>query len=891
MTAKNKILVVDDDPNTLSATVGLLKKADYEVFEANTGQECMAAAQANHPDLVLLDIMLPDTNGLEVCRQIKTMPSLAHLFVVLISASQTSSDQPSIWLESGADGYIALPISNRELLARVQALLRIKRAEDALRESEARYTRTLQAVNDGIWDWHIPSGQAFFSALYYTLLGYEDGEFPATYDAWRLLVHPEDIDRVERELQKSIETGSGFNIELRMRKKTGQWLWVCTRGRMSEVDSQGKALRMVGVLSDITQHKQAEETLQKFVMLAESSSEFIGMCDLNLKPLYVNAAGVRMVGLPDMAAACQVQVQDYFFPEDQRFMMEEFFPRVLRESHGEVEIRLRHFQTGEAIWMNYYLFSVRDTSGGIVGWATVSRDITERKRVEDKFREITKRLHHATTSTKAGVWDWNLQTNEMIWDDRMLELYGRTREDFPGGIEAWEQGLHPDDAAKAKGECEAALRGERDFDTEFRVRHPDGTVIHIKANGLVLRDDQGKPLRMIGLNTNITEHKKLEAQLRQSQKQEAIGQLAGGVAHDFNNILAAMMMNIGSMEQNPNLDAETQESLKELLAEAERAASLIRQLLLFSRKSVMEKKVLDLNEVVANLLKMLGRLIGEHVSLRFERANGLPWVEADQGMIEQVLMNLAVNARDAMPNGGRLAISLKIVPIGAEGIKGQADVLPGTFICLAVQDTGCGMDQATQNQIFEPFFTTKEVGKGTGLGLATVYGIAALHKGWVEVESEVGQGTTFRVYLPQRMQGIAEPDQTVKRELFRGQETILLVEDNDAVRRMSVRGLKGLGYQVLEAHNGLAGLKLWQEHPGQINLLLTDMVMPEGLTGLALAEQLKAEKPNLKVIICSGYNEDMSGQTTAELKGIQYLQKPYSVALLSKKVRECLDGA
>ncbi len=1064
MSAINKILVVDDDPNALSATVGLLKAADYEVFEANTGQECIAAAQANHPDLVLLDIMLPDINGLEVCAQIKAMPSLAHLFVVLISASQTSSDQQSIGLESGADGYIALPISNRELLARVQALLRIKRAEDALRESEARYTRALQAVNDGIWDWHIPSGQAFFSALYYTMLGYEDGEFPATYDAWRLLVHPEDIDRVERELQESIETGSGFNIDLRMRKKTGQWLWVCARGRMIEVDIRGKALRMVGVLSEIAERKRAEEVVQRnearfrclaslleyrggsikdfldfaldeAIKLTQSKFGYIyfyhedrqlfilnswskgvmkecaivdpqtcyeldktgiwGEAVRQRQPIMLNdfqAAHPLRKGYPEGHAklhkyltvpvfsgnqivavvAVANKERDYEEADIQqlRLLMSAVWKVVeqrkaeeaLQESEKRFLAFMHHLPAaafikdpdGRTLFANQYLADVfgfknreckttTELVGGALGQQMtesdrktfaqgtlkieetisdfqgvvrtfetikfpifiqgkpallggISRDITERKQAVEKLRDSETKYRRLVDNCPDILYIFSEQKGGVFYSRQVENLLGYSIDYLYSHPLVWSQSIHPDDLANVRQVFNEAAPC-KPFVLEYRLRDAQGNWRWIYDRSIARYQQNGDTL-IEGLATDITERKRmeaenarLEAQLRQIQKQEAIGQLAGGVAHDFNNILAAMMMNIGFMEQNPKLDETTQESLKELLAEAERAASLTRQLLMFSRKSVMEKKALDMNEVVANLLKMLGRLIGEHVSIRFERANGLPLVEADQGMIEQVLMNLAVNARDAMPDGGKLVISLKIVPVGAEGIKGKVDVLPGTFVCLSVQDTGCGMDQATLNKIFEPFFTTKEVGKGTGLGLATVYGIAALHKGWVEVESEVGQGTTFRVYLPQRIQGILEPDQTMKKELLRGRETILLVEDNEAVRRMSVRGLKSLGYQVLEADHGLAGLKLWQDHRGEIDLLLTDMVMPEGLTGLALAEKLKAEKPNLKVIISSGYNDDMSGQTTAQLKGTLYLQKPYEIGLLSKKIRECLDGA
>jgi CheY-like chemotaxis protein len=301
--------------------------------------------------------------------------------------------------------------------------------------------------------------------------------------------------------------------------------------------------------------------------------------------------------------------------------------------------------------------------------------------------------------------------------------------------------------------------------------------------------------------------------------------------------------------------------------------------------------VVDLNEVVANLLKMLGRLIGEQVQLLFDSKTGLlPAVSADAGMLEQVLMNLVVNARDAMPKGGRITIKTTVEDFGDGEVGLNPSRRRGRFLCLAVADTGVGMDEVTLKRVFEPFFTTKEVGKGTGLGLATVHGIVAQHNGWVEVESEVGQGTTFRVYLPVAREAVTE---TVKvapgSELQRGKESILLVEDEDGVRRTTGQALRLLGYRVYEAENGQAAMKQWQAHGAEVELLLTDMVMPEGMTGLELAEQLQGLKPGLKAIISSGYTAEMVQAGVPDKPGLYYLPKPYEVKKLAETVRRCLD--
>jgi signal transduction histidine kinase len=355
---------------------------------------------------------------------------------------------------------------------------------------------------------------------------------------------------------------------------------------------------------------------------------------------------------------------------------------------------------------------------------------------------------------------------------------------------------------------------------------------------------------------DLTERKKLEDQLRQAQKMEAIGQLAGGVAHDFNNILAAILLQLDFLKQDSDFKPEALAGLEEIKDEAKRAANLTRQLLLFSRQSTLETKVLDINEVVANLLKMLGRLLGENVTLVFERRNNLGPIEADAGMLDQVLVNLAVNARDSMPNGGRITLAAEAIEIDSRMAAVNPDRKPGRFVRISVSDEGCGMDAATLKRIYEPFFTTKPAGKGTGLGLATVYGIVAQHRGWIEVESEVGQGTTFTVYFPESKRSVAPSVLDNSGNAPRGHDTILVVEDDGAVRLVLVRTLKSLGYQVIEAANGHEALAQWAENREKISLLITDMVMPEGMTGSELARRLRAEKPDLGVIISSGYNSE-----------------------------------
>ncbi|MBL9129080.1 MAG: PAS domain S-box protein, partial [Verrucomicrobiales bacterium] len=615
-----------------------------------------------------------------------------------------------------------------------------------------------------------------------------------------------------------------------------------------------------------------------------------------------------------------------------------------------------------------------------VGVVVTYGDISARKQAEEALRESEARRELALEAARLGTWEWDLRTDRHAWSVFQERLFGYEPGTFPGTSEAFTRRIYPEDLAGlfAAGEC-ARVDG-LPFRHEFRVLLPDGGIRWVSTTGRYLFDKEGRPIRVIGVVTDVTERhnaeqrlaseatrrriliegsrdgivvldrlggvvetnsrfaemlgrsveevnrmhawewdcrwtreevlraivrdtagaqfetrhrrkdgseydveistngaeldgellvfclcrdisgrKRLESQLRQAQKLEAVGQLAGGVAHDFNNIIAAMMMQLGLLSMSERLDDETAAAVRDLEAEAQRAAKLTRQLLMFSRRSVMEVRPLDLNELVRDLLKMLGRLIGEHIRLEFRANEGpLPAVEGDAGMVEQVLMNLVVNARDAMPKGGTVTIATRVGAFETGCAGDLVDSLPGHIVCLSVADTGIGMSEETLKHIFEPFFTTKESGKGTGLGLATVHGIVAQHRGWVEVESREGRGSTFRVYFPVADTPfvVAAGDEPFGGAAPRGHETILVVEDETSLRHGIVRTLRALGYRVYEAENGQQAMRLWEKHGREVDLLLTDMVMPEGITGLELGEQLRNHKPSLRMILSTGYSAD-----------------------------------
>jgi signal transduction histidine kinase len=446
--------------------------------------------------------------------------------------------------------------------------------------------------------------------------------------------------------------------------------------------------------------------------------------------------------------------------------------------------------------------------------------------------------------------------------------------------------LMPSNAKSIIVECLAAGESRMNLQTTAQDRTISWSFIPVPGRKLV---------HCYG--NDITERLNLEAQLRHSVKMEAVGQLAAGVAHDFNNILTVIQGHAELLMQAPHLGTKSEHSARQVAAAAERASQLISQLLMFSRKQVMQRRHANLNDIIENIRPMLNGLVGEHVVFEFKPAPDLPALSVDVGMMEQVLVNLVINARDALRGGGSLTLSTSQKLLEPVSSILNPEARPGHFVCLKVADTGCGMDAGTLSHVFEPFFTTKEPGKGTGLGLATIYGIIKQHQGWVVVDSQLGRGTTFTLFLPSGLKAAEAPplvqsqDATLGRSaVSTGEETILVVEDEPALRELVVSVLELCGYHILQACSGVEGLKVWEQHKNDIDLLLTDMVMPDGMSGRQLAERLQAEAPDLKVIYTSGYSPGMAGKDIALLEGFNFLAKPYPPSRLANVVRDCLDG-
>jgi len=533
------------------------------------------------------------------------------------------------------------------------------------------------------------------------------------------------------------------------------------------------------------------------------------------------------------------------------------------------------------------------------GIATL-RSRAEHQQAEEALKKSEFFLRKSQAVARLGSYDLDTLSGRWVSSDVMDEIFGIGKE-YLKDVDGWIRLIHPDQQQEMLLHLQKDVLTEKHrFNKEYRIiRQSDFQERWVHGLGELEFDKNGKAIRMFGTIQDITErklieaaHTRLETQLRHMQKMEAVGQLAGGVAHDFNNLITVIIGNSDLLAEDPGLSAESQGMVEQIQAATKRAINLTRQLLTFSRKRVMEVQPLDLNEVLRNIYSMLHRVLGEHITLRCNYEPDLPHIAANAGMLEQVIVNLAVNARDAMPKGGSLFLATHCENLGADDLQRNPEARSGRFVVLTVTDTGSGIDPQLLPRIFEPFFTTKEIGKGTGLGLATSYGIIKQHQGWIEVASRLDHGTTFIIYLPamQTKTSIGISSAESPRDPGCGKETILLVEDDPSVLALAKTCLQRCGYRVLEAKSGPEALRLWKETDGQADLLLTDMVMPGGMSGRDLADQLRTIRPDLKVIYSSGYSpetlEDNSGPAAQD----RYLPKPYKPIMLTQTVRALLDA-
>ena len=562
--------------------------------------------------------------------------------------------------------------------------------------------------------------------------------------------------------------------------------------------------------------------------------------------------------------------------------------RQLRQS-GSFEMCYRRKDSG-LVWVLQNISFTEDEHGNETSEATVL-DITARKLAEQEISDWKNRYDTAVLASGQIIYDWDPASTLVTFGGAFREVLGYSPSDFAGPGQNWRALLHPDDRERYLKIVQHTLESKEPVDFEYRVRRKDGTYRTVREQARVVLDASGAVRRLVGFITDVTEHRMLEQQLRQAMKMEAVGRLAGGIAHDFNNLLTVITGYSEFQSDHTEPTDPLHVQAEQIKLAAGRAASLTRQLLAFSRQQVLQPQTLNLNSIVANLDNMLRRLIGEHIEVQTVLADDLGSVTVDPGQLEQVLMNLVLNSRDAMPQGGKLTIETANVELDESYAVEHREVTPGRYVRLAVTDTGTGMDREVRARIFEPFFTTKQIGEGTGLGLSTVYGIVKQSGGHIEVYSELGQGTTFKIYLLRVDKPVPtaehRSDSTAQNT---GSETILLVEDDAQLRELAACILDSRGYRVLAAGNAEQVDAICDRETHNIDLLLTDVVMP-GVSGTKIAKHVAERCPGIKILYMSGYTSNAIVHHGVLDQGIAFLQKPFTPAVLTAKVREVLDSS
>ena len=789
------------------------------------------------------------------------------------------------------------------------------RAEAALRERISRLESVIDGSHVGTWEWNVQTGQADINERWAEMLGYSLAELrPLDIGAWRRLMHPDDLKASNQQLELHFAGQlAQYDCECRMRHEDGHWVWVQSRGRISSRTVDGRPLMMSGIQSDISARKQAEAAAQQAQQQREIAqrrhAELIATVDgivweadaQTFRFSFVSTQAERILGYPVSRWLNEPTFwADRIHPDDLQFAVSYCVACTQEMRDHSFDYRMRAAD-GHYVWLQDVV-TVLAEDGRPKQLRGIMVDITARKNVENALRESEERLRLAVQASRVGLWDWDLETNRVRYSREWKAQLGYEEHEISDDFNEWQSRVHPDEVASALEEVQRYLAAPvGGLESELRMRHKDGSWRWIYTRAELIRDTAtGRPLRFLGCHLDVTERRLLEEQLRHSQRMDAIGQLAGGVAHDFNNLLTVIQGNASMLQDDAEpLTAQQDEAVSELLRATERAAALTRQLLTFSRRQRIEARPLDLNAVVRDLFSMLQHLLGEDVRLELALEPAALGVVADPGLLEQALVNLAVNARDAMPGGGQLLVETRRVELLAGDPDLAADARPGLHARLRVADTGCGIAPEHLPHIFEPFFTTKEVGKGTGLGLAMVFGIVRQHGGWLRVTSQVGSGSRFSVFLPAVQSHAAgselsPPTGAATPSPARGgTEAILLVEDEEPVRRLVQRVLSQAGYRVLTAESGRDALQLVEQGGLDVDLVLTDLIMPGGISGHDLGRRLRLRRPDQRLLYMSGYPRDGTARDDPELRQhapTPTLAKPFTPASLLDSVRACLEA-
>ncbi|GAB4549370.1 MAG: hypothetical protein Kow0063_44240 [Anaerolineae bacterium] len=933
------VLLVENNPLDVQLIRAMLAKAEisglqlaFEVTDVGHLDHALKALSRDQYDVILLDLSLPDSHGLDTLSRLLDAGPKAP---VIVLSDLRDQDLALETARAGAQDFLFKGRLDGYFLPRaIHYAIERRRVEDALRESEARYRVVSELTSDYTDAIRVePDGtlaREWVTGAFARITGYGPDELPVR-DTWKQLVHPDDHPVFQRRLEKLL-SGQPDVSEYRIITRDNEIRWLRSYGRPIWDVAEGRVVRYIGAAQDITDQVRAEEEtrarnrelalLNRIITASAANPNVTSILALACRELAsafaVPQAAVAL--LNDDKTAAQV-VAEYQAEEGRPPALNETIPVAGNPSFQHLLIHKTPLAISDAqkdprLASIQALMRRRDVAsillvplviqGEVVG--SLGLDATEPRHFSDQ--EISLAWSVADQVSAALARTWLAETQQrlstaieqaaesvIITDVQGTILYVNPAFERITGFSRSEAiGQNPRILKSGKQNAAfyeklwATICAGEVWHGRMVNRRKDGSLFTEEATISPVRNQSGEITNFVALKRDVTRELRLEEQYHQAQKMEAIGQLTAGIAHDFNNLLTAINGFATLMQHEFSPDDPAQELIDKVLTSGRRASDLVRQLLTFSRRQIIEPQVLNLNDVVAEVDKLLRRIIGEHIDLESVLAPDLGPVRADPTQLEQVIVNLAVNARDAMPDGGKLTIETANVVLDEDYAASHIDVQPGEYVLLAVSDTGVGISEAVKPHIFEPFFTTKEQGKGTGLGLATVYGIVKQNGGNVLFYSEEGVGTTFKVYLPQaRETSKAHHQPTTGQGTPGGDETILLVEDDDDVRDLARRVLEGQGYTVLEACDGQQATRVCASHSGPIHLLLTDVVMP-GSDGRSVANQLAQTHPHAKTLFMSGYPDEAIAHHGVLEPGVAFLQKPFRPVDLGRKVRGVLDG-
>ncbi len=932
-----RVLVLEDNEDDYLQIKRELIRGGYDVHSVRvqTAADLKAALGNGAWDVILSDFTMPQFDAIKGLKILNE----SELDVPCIIVSGTIGEDTAVEaMKAGASDYFVKGNLKR-LCPAVERELREAKIRRERRNADRRVATLLErldlatkAAKLGIWDWDVKKNEMIWDDRMYELYGVRREDFPGTYEAWLEMIHPEDRAKSDEVACKALQNDRNSDNEFRVIRPDGSVRSI--KGYcVIERDGQGAAVRMTGVNLDITEQKLSERLLKE--SLSETrrrEAESRGLFDAARAVLEFQSFQASARRIFDACRLVTGAVSGYVAllsedgSENEVLFLEaggmpcNVAPSLPMPVRG---LRAESYSTGKVVYDNDFMkgehvelmpsghvelknvmfapLVIGDKVVGVIGLANKPEDFNEydaevarafgdmaaialrRARSEEALRESEARNRAMLEANPDIMFLLDKDYTFLDYKDSPLgellvppsEFLGKKIVDvFQGDLP--ERHMSMVDRALETGELQV-------YNYHLKVGGED----HIFEARLVKAGND----KVVAVVRDITRERRLEEQLNQAMKMEAIGRLAGGVAHDFNNALTPIIMITAALLNELNDRDPIREDMEDIQEAANRCADLTRQLLAFGRRQALQTRVFNLNDVVASMEKMLFRVIGEDVELTKFLAPDLGNVKADVGQIEQILANLAVNARDAMPGGGKLAIETANVELSREYAKRHASVTPGQYVMIAVSDSGTGIDEQTRIHIFEPFFTTKERGKGTGLGLSTVYGIVKQSGGYIWVYSEPGEGTAFKIYLP-RVEDEAEKLKKRERdgaESWRGSETILLVEDDGYVRKVASRILLKLGYKVIEAANGEQAIKICAAYSGKIHLIVTDVVMP-GMSGKELVGRLSKSCPEMKIIYVSGYTDNAIVHHGVLDPGTNFLQKPFTSQTLARKIREVLDG-